>query len=188
MNKFCIALTSLPPDGRDFVLDEAEIWDEPLAEFGMECRISKPLSVRLNVLPTAEGCVIRGQISGEVTMPCSRCLEDTVIPVSAKFEDFEEFPDSPADEDGNGDEGADQQYSSLADHIVYDREVPFLNLAAIAWEEFLLALPDTPLCQDSCKGLCHRCGANLNREGCNCTKDTADPRLAVFRNMTIRKP
>jgi len=35
-------------------------------------------------------------------------------------------------------------------------------------EEILLSFPAKILCSDSCKGLCVRCGADLNREPCRC--------------------
>jgi len=35
-------------------------------------------------------------------------------------------------------------------------------------EEILLSFPAKILCSDSCKGLCFRCGADLNREKCTC--------------------
>jgi len=36
-------------------------------------------------------------------------------------------------------------------------------------EEILLSFPPKILCSDGCKGLCPRCGADLNRETCKCT-------------------
>ncbi|MGD0336505.1 MAG: DUF177 domain-containing protein [Candidatus Omnitrophota bacterium] len=35
-------------------------------------------------------------------------------------------------------------------------------------EEIILDYPIKPLCSDSCKGLCPKCGANLNEGGCTC--------------------
>ena len=36
-------------------------------------------------------------------------------------------------------------------------------------EEILLSFPAKILCSDSCKGLCPRCGADLNKEPCRCS-------------------
>ena len=38
------------------------------------------------------------------------------------------------------------------------------------------------LCRDDCRGLCPKCGKNLNEGPCGCTKD-GDPRLAVLSRL-----
>ena len=35
-------------------------------------------------------------------------------------------------------------------------------------EQVLLSLPSRTLCKEDCKGLCPRCGQNLNLAPCNC--------------------
>ncbi len=49
-----------------------------------------------------------------------------------------------------------------------------LDVSADIREELLMLLPVNPLCDDSCKGLCPGCSANLNREKCRCKK-TEEP-------------
>ena len=68
----------------------------------------------------------------------------------------------------------------------FARLMKLLDLAAVCWEEFVLALPPTPLCQEGCKGLCARCGANLNAGPCGCPPEEGDPRLAVLRGLVRR--
>jgi uncharacterized protein len=44
-------------------------------------------------------------------------------------------------------------------------------------EQVLLSLPSRTLCQPDCKGLCPRCGQNLNQATCNCNSaEQHDPR------------
>ena len=43
-----------------------------------------------------------------------------------------------------------------------------LDLGRLAREQALLALDDSGLCSEACRGLCAHCGANLNRETCDC--------------------
>jgi uncharacterized protein len=52
-------------------------------------------------------------------------------------------------------------------------------------EQFVLSLPAKVLCDFACKGLCPRCGANLNLEECGCVEDEGDPRMAVFKNIKL---
>jgi uncharacterized protein len=38
-----------------------------------------------------------------------------------------------------------------------------------------LAIPMKKLCKEECKGLCVKCGKNLNQNKCNCNDDITDP-------------
>ena len=49
-------------------------------------------------------------------------------------------------------------------------------------EEVSLSLPNKILCKDDCKGLCPKCGANLNVKQCNCKKDV-DPRMEALLQL-----
>ena len=62
-----------------------------------------------------------------------------------------------------------------------------IELAPLLHERMLLCLPTTPLCDEACRGLCPRCGSNLNHESCSCEADAGDPRLAVFRTLKVRQ-
>ncbi|MCR5206938.1 MAG: DUF177 domain-containing protein [Eubacterium sp.] len=57
-----------------------------------------------------------------------------------------------------------------------------INLDDTVYEEIQLFLPQKMLCSDDCKGLCPKCGKNLNREKCDCEKDV-DPRMAVLLQL-----
>ncbi len=57
-----------------------------------------------------------------------------------------------------------------------------LNLDELVEEDVNLALPSKFLCNEQCKGLCMKCGKNLNEGQCNC-KAAVDPRLAVLLDL-----
>ena len=51
-------------------------------------------------------------------------------------------------------------------------------------EDLLLEFPTKLLCNDDCKGLCPKCGKNLNKESCDCaSKKEIDPRLAILQTL-----
>jgi uncharacterized protein len=58
-----------------------------------------------------------------------------------------------------------------------------IDLNELLREQFYLALPMKPLCQEGCKGLCPHCGTNLNAGACACTVERTDPRLAVLKTL-----
>ena len=57
-----------------------------------------------------------------------------------------------------------------------------LDLDQVVTEAFVLAMDTKNLCSDDCKGLCAKCGANLNEGPCGCKPDV-DPRLAVLAQL-----
>ena len=56
-----------------------------------------------------------------------------------------------------------------------------LDTDALLRDDILLELPSKFLCKESCKGLCPKCGKNLNEGGCGCDTHEVDPRLAVLK-------
>ncbi len=57
-----------------------------------------------------------------------------------------------------------------------------LDLRELTLEDIYLELPGKLLCKEDCKGVCFKCGANLNEEVCSCEKDV-DPRFEALLAM-----
>ena len=187
MQNYRISLNDLSPEGKEFTLDDATIWQKPMEEFGLDFRVSKPLCARILVLPMDGGWLVRGTLEGEVVLPCSRCAEDSVTAIKARFEDFESMPGMGDDDESDETVAAAEMEDITDGRIVFEDNSPLLDLAAICWEELMLALPVTPLCRKDCKGLCAGCGVNLNEGMCACTEEEGDPRMAALRGLTLHK-
>lgn len=189
MTRNLVSINDLPPDGRDFELDDQAIWEQPMADFKMNCRISSPLSAKIHVLPAENGCLVRGRITGGIVLPCNRCTDDVEERLDSVFEDYEEIPqeDAPRKSRRPQEKKAPDAAPQEESRIVFEQHSPFLDLDAVCWEQFMLALPFNPLCKADCKGLCPHCGANLNSAPCSCHEDDADPRLAKLRGLTIKQ-
>ena len=56
------------------------------------------------------------------------------------------------------------------------------DLDDILTTAFVLNMDQKLLCREDCKGLCFRCGKNLNEGPCGCKKEL-DPRLAVLGQL-----
>lgn len=63
--------------------------------------------------------------------------------------------------------------------LLEDGQVDVGDLARTA---FILGMDSKTLCSEDCKGLCPRCGADLNLGPCSCKKEV-DPRLAVLAKL-----
>lgn len=178
-----IALSEIGPEGLVLTVDEPAVWADPLAEFQVACRVMRPLRAELTVLPQEDGCLLRGRITGEVALPCNRCAEDALVVLDHAFDEFEEYPDPDA---GALDAAAAERGLLESGGVLrLENGAPVLDVSALLWEEFSLALPVKPLCAPECRGVCPVCGTNLNQGPCGCSSDEGDPRLATLRNLKI---
>jgi uncharacterized protein len=62
-----------------------------------------------------------------------------------------------------------------------------IDIADLVRESLLLAQPLKKLCKEECKGLCPKCGINLNVSTCSCNKEIMDPRLMVLQQFLNKK-
>ena len=136
MQNYRIPLSEISPSGKDMTLDE------------------------LGIMPLEGGYLVRGSITGTVVLPCNRCAEDVTVTVDSHFENFEETAAEPEDE-----EAATTGEDLLESRVVVENGVSYLDLGAICWEEFVLALPVNPLCRPDCKGLPVRPGRGRPAHG-----------------------
>lgn len=64
-----------------------------------------------------------------------------------------------------------------------------IDLQPVIDDRVILAMPTRVLCRNDCKGLCPKCGENLNLKQCKCNIDNGDTEdenpFAVLKNMNI---
>lgn len=61
-----------------------------------------------------------------------------------------------------------EKFSPTANEETYSYASSKLVLDQMIEEQFLLNLPSKILCREDCKGVCTKCGTNLNYGSCNC--------------------
>jgi uncharacterized protein len=116
-----------------------------------------------------------GTVKTELELGCSRCLEPFRMPVDASF-DIRYLPASEASSEPEREiEEEDLETSYYSEDQI--------DLNQLLREQFYLALPMKPLCQEGCKGLCPQCGTNLNTGTCACAPAWEDPRLAGLKAL-----
>lgn len=111
------------------------------------------------VLPGRGGLVLRGRLTCRVEVPCARCLALYTVDVDRRLE-LHYAASHPA--------GREIQIANEDLDCAFLEEGGVLDLAQVAAEQIYLELPMKPLCSASCRGLCSRCGENLNRGDCRC--------------------
>jgi uncharacterized protein len=86
-----------------------------------------------------------------------------------------------APSEGEAEEQNDDLYYFTGDH---------LELAPMLREQLILASPMHPLCSEECRGLCTRCGKDLNEGPCRCGEEPTGSPFQVLRTMKekLRNP
>jgi uncharacterized protein len=161
-------------DREGTVLVEAQVpADDPLwNDSGMEW--DGPVDVRLRASYAGSGqVVVRGRVRGTPKQECRRCLR----PVEGVFDEEITlvFDADATDEESGGGET-----------FVFDPSSGSLDISEAVRGEMILASNPYVVCDPECKGLCPRCGANLNEGPCDCAAQEIDPRWEALRGLKDR--
>jgi len=121
--------------------------------------------------------LVRGHLAGHLELACSRCLEIFAAPVTADF-DLLLVPGPPP-------VSAEEEELSRTDLDLDYYQGEVVDLESLLKEQIILMLPLKPLCDEACKGLCPHCGANLNRETCQCQTEPVNSPFAHLAKLKI---
>ena len=138
-------------------------------EFGGQRPISRPVAVEGRVRNSADLIELSMTIRTTLDAVCDRCgkefLQDRELVYSCLL--------------------AEELQNEDNDEIVLleDGKADVEDLARTA---LILGMDTKTLCSEDCKGLCPRCGADLNLGPCSCKKEP-DPRLAALASLLENK-
>lgn len=143
----------------DYELDLSQV-----VLFG-EKPFTRPVHITGSVRNMAGALELDGQAESVLDTRCDRCLKPLEEPFETAVNTLlaEELEDEENDEivlleDGQAD--LDEIFSTAC----------------------ILALDGQHLCSEECKGLCPKCGKDLNQGPCDCKKEL-DPRFAVLAKL-----
>ena len=161
-----IQIPDIPEEGLEVDLVE---------ELGIEgISLVSPVKARLSITRVAAEVMVSGEMSVERENVCSRCLKGfrqvQELPVNVVYHPVEEI-------------GAEK-------HELRDDEMDMgfyggdeLDLHELLREQVMLNAQMKPLCDEACKGLCPKCGTDLNTGTCTCEEHETDPRLEVLKKL-----
>ena len=136
-------------------------------QYGASFPVSEPVNATGTVRNTAGVLVMTGTITTCLHGTCDRCTgqftRDVKIPIDVVL--VTEFANE---------ENEDERVFPLVGDSA--------DLDDIIRTVFVLNLDSRMLCKPDCKGLCFRCGKNLNDGPCGCQKEP-DPRFAALRQL-----
>lgn len=127
--------------------------------------------VKLTIANTGNKVLeLTGNGSVTVGIPCDRCLEQVSVEISYSIERKLDMKQSDEDRVEDLDEN---DYLTGID----------LDVDRLVYLEVLICWPLKVLCKEDCKGICSRCGKNLNEGPCGCKEELKDPRMAAISDI-----
>ena len=132
---------------------------------GNEYSFEAPVRVTGEIKNIGSALKIALRVEGEYTSYCDRCGCDVSASISGE-----------AEENITGEAvEMDSEMFVLNGHV--------LDISGAVESLVYSSLPMRNLCSDDCKGLCPKCGTDLNKSECNCDTTRYDPRFAIFRKL-----
>jgi len=162
---------SLPEGTSHQDIDE----DASSLEISMEGgRLVSPLAVSLDAVRTGDEIYLTGRASVRAFFECARCLDEFPCVIEGPIQAVVMIGDE-ASGSGEDEEGV----------VRVARGAKSLDLADLVRTELLVRVPLKPLCKTGCRGLCPKCGANLNKGTCSCETGNHDSRWDALKRFKI---
>lgn len=141
-----------------------ELDAERLGSPSVTCFLDPPVGEGI-VANDAGTLTVRATVTAALRCICDRCAKEFEKHVSIPLE----VPLAVGEHDGDN-----------PDYFPLDGDR--LDIDDLLESGYILEMGTQFLCQEDCKGLCPRCGADLNLGQCSCLKES-DPRLAVLEQL-----
>lgn len=141
-----------------FALDLSEL------DFHGRYPVTRPVDVEGVVRNRADALFLDLSASSTIDAVCDRCGKRFPLRQRAEYQCA--LTEEPPEQDD-------------ADDEIIPLQNGFADVGELARAAFILAMDSKTLCSEDCKGLCPRCGANLNDGPCACVREP-DPRWAAL--------
>ncbi|MCM1570185.1 MAG: DUF177 domain-containing protein [Roseburia sp.] len=110
---------------------------------------------------------VEGNVQLSLIAACDRCLREVPVQLDIAFDRIVTSPDDAGEE---------------ADDLSF-MEGYQLNVETLVYNEMLENWPVKILCKEDCKGVCPKCGQDLNVRECGCDTFVPDPRMAAIKDI-----
>lgn len=167
-----VIISEIPEEGLELELTEKISSDEYIT-------IVSPVEASLRIDKRGSEVIITGTAKGTVELQCGRCLKIFGMDIDSRI-DVVYHPASEINKEEHYELKGDELDTGFYTNDILDTD----NLLK---EQLVLNVPMKPLCSEGCKGLCPKCGIDLNITQCNCPTSEIDSRLAVLKQLLGKK-
>ncbi len=112
---------------------------------------------------------VEGRMELVLAMNCDRCLKEVRQKIVLHFVREAEGPDAYQEKE------KDDEQNFMAGYQ--------LDVDGLVKNECLMNLPTKVLCKPDCRGICIKCGKDLNTGECGCDTFVPDPRMAGIKDI-----
>lgn len=169
-----IIVSSIPEDGLE---EELQL---PLS-FG-DISLKKDVRVLFRASKFGNKVLVTGKITSEAELVCSRCLNNFPYPVKINF-NAEYVPQFKFTGEEEHEPACPVGRLAKEELDVSFYQGDEINIEGLIKEHIILFVPMKPLCKSDCRGLCLKCGENLNEISCDCSFEDVDPRLEPLKKL-----
>ena len=177
-----VRVDELPEYGKVIHFHQTEAWFSSRVSSTEDARVitlARPVNANLELIPEKGRTKLSGHLHTTARLGCSRCLREFVLELEETIE-LVLLRFQPEDTPEEIDLRPQDLDTEFYDGVTIDVDL-------IVAEQIFLALPQKPLCQPDCQGLCSGCGADLNRETCKCEKKETTSAFDVLRSVKLEK-
>jgi len=107
---------------------------------------------------------------------CDRCADEFHSVIKSNFRNVYLFRVNIKDDEGEKE-----------DVVFIHPDTDKIDLDKDIRDYAVLAVPMKNLCSEDCKGLCPKCGKNINEGPCNCNEEEIDPRWEPIQKLKSKK-
>lgn len=132
-------------------------------------RLSSPVHLIFQLLRARNGILLKGKLCTEFILECSLCLKEYKQEICTDLDEF--FVT------------LDQLSETEEDEVFIIQDDETIDIEPMIFQNLVLSVPMKPLCSDDCKGICPKCGADLNEASCECAKEDFDERFNVLKKL-----
>jgi uncharacterized protein len=149
------------------------------SEVGLPTEFAEEIGVEGTVEKTNGQFLLSAEITASADLLCDRCLAPMRTPIAPRYRMWYVL------------EGGNTPRVDPAELQVIPAGLTVIELDEDVRQTILLSVPLKHVCREDCRGLCPRCGKNLNEGPCGCVDTTPDSRwqgLSALHNDTMKDP
>ncbi len=132
--------------------------------------------------------LVRARAAVPLKGQCKRCLKP--VDVDEQLDLIRTWVPQEQAHQGEHHERRGEEMEATFDPGTVDEEAyagKEIDLSPAVREQILLSMPESPLCREDCKGLCPKCGKDLNESECGCDRTVIDPRWGALKGIQLKK-
>ena len=131
------------------------------------------IKIVVHVTVLGDEFLVETNVEGEVQLNCDRCGIEFLMPLKGELKSLFTSDRTKAEENDSG----EIKWISPGDQE--------LDVTQEVIDASFLSIPVKRLCKTDCRGLCPKCGADLNKKKCHCSEEEGDSRWDALKNITF---